>query len=634
MKRVAVLSVAYLLGAAASDAAPKQYPVTKVVNLLKDMQKKLEEEAEKDEEVDEKMKCWCKETEQSKTESIAKIQSEMSNLGGLIETSAADSARLVSELSGHEEDLASSQTSLGAAEAQREKQLNSYEDEVKEMQESLTGVNGALDTLSKKTSFLSTSASATAAKNEAMELVKKLQQKHSNLLMGAMTKRQRKLMLAMTSKRLAVDDGMEGPVTGEVMGVLSNMKDTFETNLNRTRAEEAESSQTFQALRKAKETEIHAQEEAIVSKKTQKAEADKKKAWAAETLQDSEASLLSDQQFLKDAKEKCAAHEAEYAERVAARNEEITGCSKAVAILSDDSARDTFSRTFNAGAMFLQVDTSKEHRETASEMLAEAAAKSHDSRIAALARMVRSDSLDAVKKEIDKLTAQLHEVQKDEVKSKDSCVQRLHENTMDTEKSTVAKTQSDSKLTGLQDAVATAESTAKTLSLEISDLKSELDTAKTDMELRQNESHAMISDQVETQRLLTRAADVLHGVYGASLIQASQEKPEGFKDYQRNSGSVGIISMLHQIIGDAKIMETKARADLNASLDDYEQFKVDALAAISTKERSLVDLDVQKSEANSDALETKKEACTPKSDALCVSLSLSLSIYRRAILQM
>ena len=134
-------------------------------------------------------------------------------------------------------------------------------------EESLTGVNGALDTLSKKTSFLSTSAagliflvrrgplgilvakevqdfgmseaSATAAKNEAMELVKKLQQKHSNLLMlgwdsgfcytsikpwdllcvyclrmGAMTKRQRKLMLAMTSKRLAVDDGMEGPVTG------------------------------------------------------------------------------------------------------------------------------------------------------------------------------------------------------------------------------------------------------------------------------------------------------------------------------------------------------------------------------------------------------------------------------------
>ena len=41
-----------------------------------------------------------------------------------------------------------------------------------------------------------------------------------------------------------------------------SLQDTFETNLNQTRAEEAQSSETFQALRKAKETEIHATEEA------------------------------------------------------------------------------------------------------------------------------------------------------------------------------------------------------------------------------------------------------------------------------------------------------------------------------------------------------------------------------------
>ena len=34
------------------------------------------------------------------------MQSEMANLGGQIDTSAADSLRLVSELKGHEEDLA------------------------------------------------------------------------------------------------------------------------------------------------------------------------------------------------------------------------------------------------------------------------------------------------------------------------------------------------------------------------------------------------------------------------------------------------------------------------------------------------------------------------------------------------
>ena len=38
-----------------------------------------------------------------------------------------------------------------------------------------------------------------------------------------------------------------------------------------------------------------------------------------------------------------------------------------------------------------------------------------------------------------------------------------------------------------KDLVATSEASAKTLSTEIEDLKSELKTAKTDMELRQNE---------------------------------------------------------------------------------------------------------------------------------------------------
>eukprot|EP00913_Durusdinium_trenchii_P002532 g2341.t1 len=123
---------AFLLPLLRAEDDPKQYPVTKVVNLLKDMQKKLEVEAEEDEEVDEKMKCWCKDgrsvhqdTEQSKAESIAGTESQLTSLGALIETSAAEAVRLSSEIGGHEGDLASSQNSLSAAEAQRKKQQES-----------------------------------------------------------------------------------------------------------------------------------------------------------------------------------------------------------------------------------------------------------------------------------------------------------------------------------------------------------------------------------------------------------------------------------------------------------------------------------------------------------------------------
>ena len=47
--------------------------------------------------------------------------------------------------------------------------------------------------------------------------------------------------------------------------------------------------------------------------------------------------------------------EPRYEERVKARQEEIKGCSEALAILSSDDAHDTFTSTFN----FIQVLGSK-----------------------------------------------------------------------------------------------------------------------------------------------------------------------------------------------------------------------------------------------------------------------------------
>ena len=52
------------LGAAVVNALEldmdKNRPVTKVITLLKDMQKQLEKESEDDEAIYDKMACWCK----------------------------------------------------------------------------------------------------------------------------------------------------------------------------------------------------------------------------------------------------------------------------------------------------------------------------------------------------------------------------------------------------------------------------------------------------------------------------------------------------------------------------------------------------------------------------------------------
>lgn len=590
MKRAAVVSVAFLLGWAYAEEAPKQYPVTKVVNLLEDMKKKLEEEAEKDEDVDEKMKCWCKETEQAKTESVAGTDSQIATLTATIETSAADSVKLNAELNGHKDDLAASEQSLSAAESQRKKQQETFQEEEKEIEESLTGVDAALNHLQPKSaSFLAT---ASEEKDRALELIRRLQKKHYAQQMG-LTRGRRKILLA-TAARLEVDSST-APATGEVVGVLSSMKDTMATNLNKTRAEEAASAETFSGLKTAKMAEMTATKEAIVSKKQQKAKADTAEARAKKDLEDAQASLLVDKQFMADAKVKCEEHEKEYAKRVETRNNEITGCSKAVAILSDDSARDTFSRTFNAGASFLQLNLD-DRATQAAEVLSRAARKTHDARLVAMTHRLRTTAFDEVKEEIDAMVLQLKKIQQEEVVSKDSCTERLHDNTLDTTKSTNSKAQVDSKVTGLQDMVGQNNRSVKTLTQEIGEIRSELKTAKKDMELRQNESAKILKDQKHTQELLGRALEVLEKVYEPSLLQ------EG------SVGSNAVMLLLQQIQNDAKVLQTQAEADLKAAVTDFEQFKNDAQVAIATKEQSLVDLGVEKSETQADLLEASAEA--------------------------
>merc|ERR1719299_242429 len=100
MRCVALLaSLALLAFATDLDGSDmKNRPVTKVVNLMKDMLKQMEKEAEEDEDIFEKMGCWCTTGEKEKTKSIADAQSSITVLQTTIEATTADSARLNAEI--------------------------------------------------------------------------------------------------------------------------------------------------------------------------------------------------------------------------------------------------------------------------------------------------------------------------------------------------------------------------------------------------------------------------------------------------------------------------------------------------------------------------------------------------------
>merc|ERR1719159_884975 len=194
-----VLTLA-LIGQPALAIEEKSRPVTKVINLLKDMISQMEKEAEEDEEVYEQMQCWCTTNDKLKTKSIADAEQAISDLTVAIEGFTAESARLNTEIPNLEGEVAKNEEALDKATAMRKKELAEFNAEEKETIQTVGSLKSAIVALSKHheaASFLQ--ESTTTASMQRMQMwtsVKHQLHKHQDTLKGWFTPRQRRRMYA------------------------------------------------------------------------------------------------------------------------------------------------------------------------------------------------------------------------------------------------------------------------------------------------------------------------------------------------------------------------------------------------------------------------------------------------------
>merc|ERR1719451_130151 len=137
------------------------------------------------------------------------------------------------------------------------------------------------------------------------------------------------------------------PQSGEIFGILKQMKETFESNLSASQKEEMANQKAYEELKAAKEEEISAGQAQIDTKTQELATTDEKNAQSKQDIEDTKASLGADEQFLLMLKEKCSMTDSEWEERQKTRQEEMEAVSKALAVLSGDDAHDLFTKTFN-----------------------------------------------------------------------------------------------------------------------------------------------------------------------------------------------------------------------------------------------------------------------------------------------
>merc|ERR1719454_2227720 len=197
------------------------------------------------------------------------------------------------------------------------------------------------------------------------------------------------------------------PQSGQIFGILNQMKEDFEVNLSEAQKSEAKAKAEYDSLKAAKEDEIDTGRKLIVDIDGQIAEIQEKYAQEAKELENAQGQLAMDEEFLKNLTEKCATMDADYDKRVKDRLTEIDAVTDTIKILNSDESFEAFDKM--QAPVFLQTDSTasqKERRQQAVSALQRAARLSGSPQIALLAASAQLDAFTEVKALIEKMVAE------------------------------------------------------------------------------------------------------------------------------------------------------------------------------------------------------------------------------------
>jgi len=607
----ATLSLAFLVVISALDGSQQDEgaaTVKKIIKMLGDMKAQLEKEASQDDEIMEKMKCWCTTVETEKTKSIADAKSSITQLGTTIESCTALGTQLKDDLESLSKDLAENELELAQATSIREKEHDDFAEAEKNQMMSITGLTKAVAALDAKIgggASLSQVKKAVASSMDAKANEKFLEQ------LAALQRKQSFLQISDKDK-------LQAPASAEVFGVLKQMKESFETSLKDSQADEADAQKAYEEMKEAKDAEISSGKDVIDSKTKQSAENVEALAQAKADLKDTTATLAADEKFLASAQERCANMDQEFADRKKMRTEEIAAVGEALGILTSDEAHDQFGKSL----AFIQMRSVQgtplmRARVRAARLFLEAGVSSGSPRLSELAVTVRTDVFAKVKVAINDMLTQLKTEQKDEMKHRDWCIDELNTNNKETTDAYDA-----------QDALGTQ---LEELTLEVKNLKTEIDASNkqmsdTHLEMKhagedraaENKQYQeTVADQKATQVILQKALDRLKAFYSkgsAALVQAHyrqavrQAPPPGFGgSYEKSAGSTGVLILLEGVIKESEATEAKAIATEQESQSAYEGYVKESNTLLDALSKGIAEKTGAMAKADEAIARTKKD---------------------------
>jgi len=375
--------------------------MTKVVKLLQEMLETSQADGRADTEIFAKFKCYCDSNTAKKTASIAELTSQISTCEGKIEELSASSGKLSTEVASLDQGMTDNKASQDDAQSLRDKANEDFNAEKADMEAAIKQMDNALETLSAVGADQTAGASLAAVKSHRGQF---LGQESAGRTLSEAQKRDLKAAAVFLSpaqrqtitgfiQAKAPFTGTYTAQSGEIVGILKNMRDTFKANLATAIGTENKSARAHDAYIETMKEEHETMSNAHSSKQDQLGSNDGDLGSTKDSLESALNTKADDENFLAELTRTCADKTAQYEDLKMVRANEEAAIAQAISILNSDAAFDSFGDTAAAstGATgFIQLRQSTVRRNVR-HLLEKAARKSKSLRLARLAAQVGTE---------------------------------------------------------------------------------------------------------------------------------------------------------------------------------------------------------------------------------------------------
>lgn len=546
-----ILAVVLWTGSAKEEVQGDR-TITKVIKMLQAMLVKSKADGESDTKLFAKYQCFCDSNAEEKRKSIEDLGKTIELLGGQIGELVASTGKLSTENGQLLFAMQDNERGRDTAQSLRDKAHDSFVAEEADLKAAIGQMDSAIDTLS-----------AIGADGTALLRLKgsTRRERLPNLSVDAKDALKAVSAFLTGAQRQKVSSFLQAPFTGEyqsqsgeIVGILKNMRDTFKSNLANARATENASVEAHAAIKKVKEDEFDTQKAQSEANDKVLGENDESLGSKRVSKTEAETSKADDESFLAKLVDMCTVKKAQFEDRKSVRANEAAAVAEAVSILNSDEAFETMGAvkaTTSGATSLLQVQRTAQHsniRESLAQTLTRSAKLFKSLKLARVAvSLEQGNPFNKVVAELDQMLEIIAKEEKEDVAEKAWCDDERSENHVKLDAKIDNKEQLEGQIVGLTDDIENEETGLKK---QVADEQEKLRVNRKDqadeIEERAAENAAYqknVGNLADAQETMTKALRVLKKFY------EWLHKKQGPHHYEKHEGKDSGSANLKQIEG-------------------------------------------------------------------------------------